>query len=128
MFGDVWRWAGLHRTRDTNLGVDALSIVESVGQLMGDALYWIENAVFERDELALRFHHRLVAIHPFPNGNGRVSRMIGDLLVVALGNERFTWGAFLAAEDPAAVRRTYIEALRAADAGDVGLLLAFART
>jgi fido (protein-threonine AMPylation protein) len=74
---------------------------------LGNALYWVENHVYERDELAVRFHHKLVWIHPFPNGNGRLSRMMGDLLVEALEGERFSWRAALASEDPAAARRAY---------------------
>jgi len=128
MFGEVWKWAGSYRTSNKNIGVDYWRIVEEIGQLLGNALYWVENAVYERDELAVRFHHRIVSIHPFPNGNGRLSRTAADLLVEALGGERFSWGTALAAEDAAAARRTYIEALQAADGGDIAPLLAFARS
>ena len=128
MFGEVWQWAGSYRTSNTNLGVGYARIAEEIGQLLGDALYWVENKVFEPDELAVRFHHRLVAIHPFPNGNGRLARTAADLLVEALGGERFSWGASLAAKDPSAARRTYIGALQAADGGDIADLLAFARS
>jgi Fic-DOC domain mobile mystery protein B len=126
MFGDVWRWAGTYRTSNKNIGVDYWLIAEQLGQLLENCRYWIENSTFEPDELAVRFHHRLVAIHPFPNGNGRLSRAIADELVVALGGERFLWGASIA--DPEERRCVYIEALRAADDGDVTALVAFART
>jgi Fic-DOC domain mobile mystery protein B len=128
MFGEVWRWAGSYRTSNKNIGIDYWRIADEIGQLLGDSLYWVENEVYEPNELAVRFHHRLVAIHPFPNGNGRLSRTAADLLVEALGGERFSWGASLAAKDPSVARRTYIEALQAADRGDIADLLAFARS
>jgi Fic-DOC domain mobile mystery protein B len=128
MFGEVWQWAGTYRASNKNIGVDYWQIVEELGQLLGDAIFWVENEVYERDELAVRFHHRLVAIHPFPNGNGRLSRTASDLLVEALGGERFIWGAALDVTDAATVRQVYIEALQAADGGDIAPLLAFARS
>jgi Fic family protein len=79
------------------------------------------------DEIATRFHHRLVAIHPFPNGNGRHARAVADLLVTRLGRPRFTWGSTNLVE-PAETRRDYARALKAADGNDIGPLLAFART
>jgi Fic-DOC domain mobile mystery protein B len=128
MFALVWRWAGTYRTTNKNIGAEHWLIVEQVAGLLGDAIYWVDNQVYEGDELAVRFHHRLVQIHPFANGNGRASRELADLLVASLGGVRFSWGAALAADDPAEARRLYIEALRAADAGDIEPLTAFARS
>ena len=91
MFGDVWGWAGTYRTSNKNIGVDYWLISEQLAQHLENARYWIENSTFESGELAVRFHHHLVAIHPFPNGNGRLSRAIADELVVALGGGRFIW-------------------------------------
>lgn len=127
MFGDVWRWAGAYRTTARNLGVDPWLITEHVAALLGDARYWVANAVYLPDEIGVRFHHRLVAIHPFPNGNGRHARLAADLLVQTLGRLPFSWG-ISRAHDPKTVRQTYISSLRRADAGDIGPLLAFART
>ena len=78
--------------------------------LFGDVRYWIENNTYSLDEISVRFHHRLVLIHPFPNGNGRWSRLAGDLLVVQLGGERFTWGSGDIASTPD-LRKRYVEAL-----------------
>jgi Fic-DOC domain mobile mystery protein B len=128
MFGDVWRWAGTYRTTNKNLGVDHWLIREQVAQLCADARYWIENEVYEPDELAVRFHHRLVAIHPFPNGNGRACREIADLLIETLGGNRFSWGAGLAAIDLGQARSEYIRALQAADDSDIKPLLTFSRS
>ena len=128
MFGEVWRWAGSYRTSNKNIGVDYWRIVEEIGQLLGDSLYWVENEVYGRDALVVRFHHRLVVIHPFPNGNGRLSRMASDLFVESLDGERFSWGAELPVIDATAVSQTYIEALQAADDGNIAPLLTFARS
>lgn len=127
MFNRVWRWAGHYRTSERNLGIESYMIQPELRQFLDDARYWIEHSTYGPDELAVRFHHRLVSIHPFPNGNGRWSRLAGDLLVVQQGKPRFTWGSanLQAAND---VRRTYIDALRKADNHDTGPLLIFARS
>lgn len=127
MFGDVWRWAGKYRKTSRNIGVDAYRIPMDIMQVIGDAKFWVENATYSPDEIAVRFSHRLVAIHPFPNGNGRFSRMIGDLLAVQLGQPRFSWGSQNLV-DANATRAVYIAALRAADAHDINPLIAFARS
>jgi Fic-DOC domain mobile mystery protein B len=126
MFGAVWKWAGRYRTTPRNIGVDAHRIAVDVRQAIDDARYWIEHATYPPDEIAVRFSHRLVAIHPYPNGNGRFSRMVGDLLARELGRPRFSWGS-VSLIDPGATRAAYIAALRAADAHDIRPLLAFAR-
>jgi len=126
MFGDVWRWAGQYRTTARNIGVDAYRIAMDVRQLLDDVRYWVAHKTYEPDEIAVRFSHRLVAIHPFPNGNGRFSRLAGDLLARQLERPSFTWGrtSLVNAGD---TRQRYIEALRAADNHDVAPLLAFSR-
>lgn len=127
MFGQVWRWAGDYRRSARNIGVDAWRIPMEVAQAIDDTRFWIANAVFKPDEIAVRFSHRLVAIHPFPNGNGRFSRLVGDLLARQLGRPVFTWGR-ISLVDAGATRRAYVEALRAADAHDIAPLLVFARS
>lgn len=92
--------------------------------LVEDARLWMSEGVYVPDERVARFHHRLVWIHPFPNGNGRFSRAAADLLMRWLGGPMFTWGIGLA---DAEARTRYIEALRAADRGEFGLLLRFVR-
>lgn len=127
MFGDVWRWAGQYRTSARNIGADAYRITMDVHQTIDDACYWIEHKTYPPDEIAVRFSHRLVAIHPFPNGNGRFSRLIGDLLAQQLGQAPFTWGRANLV-DAGETRARYIEALRAADNHDIKPLLLFARS
>lgn len=127
MFGDVWSWAGNYRIRTTNLGFSFELIPGAVRSLVLDAQAWIENGSYPNDEIGVRFHHRLVAIHPFPNGNGRHGRIAADYLVDGLGSGRFSWGAesVTSTED---LRSRYLDALRAADQGDMSNLLAFARS
>lgn len=127
MLGDVWRWAGRFRDTERNIGIEPYRIEPELHQLTDDVRYWIDHQTFEPDEIAVRFHHRLVAIHPFANGNGRHARLAADLLIVQLGGARFTWGRANLVE-MVETRRRYVEALRAADGHDIRPLLAFARS
>lgn len=127
MLGDVWRWAGKFRLSERNLGIRFYEISVAVRQLLDDTKAWIECKSFSPDEVAVRFHHRLVQIHPFPNGNGRHARLIADLLIMRLGGERFSWGR-ASLREARDVRRRYIAALKAADNHDIVPLLAFARS
>jgi Fic-DOC domain mobile mystery protein B len=127
MFGRVWRWAGDYRTSERNLGIASYRIQPELRQLLDDARYWVEHKTYEPDEIAVRVHHRLVSIHPFPNGNGRWSRLAADILIVQSGNPRFTWGR-TNLQTASNTRRAYIEALHAADGHDLVPLIAFARS
>ena len=128
MFGDVWRWAGTQRTRGTNIGVEPAQIPERTKQAIDDARYWHDHVTYPADELAARVHRRLVAVHPFPNGNGRCTRLIADLYLVSRDEARFTWGAGGNLDEGGDARELYLDALRAADGDDYGPLLAFARS
>jgi Fic-DOC domain mobile mystery protein B len=127
MFGDVWLWAGAYRLSEKNIGCDPADISVKVRDLCDDARFWLDGARPSYDEAACKVHRDLVAIHPFANGNGRHSRTFTDLLLESLGAPPFTWGR-VSHVTPAETRRTYIAALRAADAGDYAELLAFARS
>jgi Fic-DOC domain mobile mystery protein B len=131
MFGDVWKWAGSYRQHDTNMGAHWPNISTQVRELLADVLAQTanaENLPWPADELAVRFHHRLVVIHPFPNGNGRHSRFAADLLVNVLGEPAFTWGSENLGS-PGEARRAYLEALRKADSiYDYRSLVEFARS
>jgi Fic-DOC domain mobile mystery protein B len=132
MFGETWKWAGEFRKFDKYIGVDWLHIGVELKKLLDDVRYQIEHGSFPADETAIRFHHRLVTIHAFPNGNGRHARMMADLLAERLGQPRFSWGSHRLAEgnltDATPIRCNYITALQAADARDIAPLLAFARS
>lgn len=95
--------------------------------MLDDCRFWIENGTYLPDEIAARFHHRLVWIHPFPNGNGRHARLAADLLLAGLGQPRFTWGR-VNLVDANKTRRAYVAALRAADSHDIRPLLEFVRS
>ncbi|MFH1879048.1 MAG: mobile mystery protein B [Candidatus Omnitrophota bacterium] len=128
MFGDVWKWAGQLRSSGKNIGVSAWQISAELKKLLDDLNTWIEHRPYSNDEMAARFHHRLVSIHPFANGNGRHARMMTDLIQKQILNEEeFSWGSAnlqLAGD----CREKYIEALRGADNNDYSLLLEFARS
>ena len=127
MFGEVWEWAGQVRRTNKNIGVDKREIRVEIRNLLADAAVWREDAVYPPDELAVRFHHRLVWIHPFPNGNGRHARLMADLIAQQLGRPPFSWGG-QALLETSALRATYIEAVRMADGGDYQPLIDFARS
>jgi Fic-DOC domain mobile mystery protein B len=127
MFDQTWKWAGQYRKTNKNIGVPFHEIAEKLAVLLGDVRFWIDNATYPADEIAVRFHHRLVAIHPFPNGNGRHARLIADALLIKLGRHVLTWGQSDLSKQCDA-RARYLQALRAADEHDYKLLLAFARS
>ena len=127
MFGRVWKWAGRYRQSNKNIGVEAYRVPTELRQLIDDTAYWINNDTFPPDEIAARFHHKLVWIHPYPNGNGRHARLATDLLLTALGKPRFTWGSE-SLTDAGETRKRYVTALRAADNHDIGPLLEFLRS
>jgi Fic-DOC domain mobile mystery protein B len=126
MLGSVWSWAGRYRTRNTNLGVSFEQIPGAVRALMLDTRTWVDGNIYEPDETAVMFHHRLVVIHPFANGNGRLGRIAADYLITSLGRERFSWGASSYAST-GELRSAYLACLRTGDDGDLSDLMHFAR-
>jgi Fic-DOC domain mobile mystery protein B len=127
MFGEVWKWAGAYRQTERNIGIEAYRIPTEMPAMFGDVRYWVEHETHAPDEIAVRLHHRLTAIHPFPNGNGRHARLMADLLIERLGGQGFTWGGVSLA-NVGELRKSYVAALNAADNHDVGPLLKFARS
>jgi len=132
MFGEVWQWAGSWRQREANVGVSPRQVVTELENLLGDVQAQTADPArlaWPPDEVAVRFHHRLVLIHSFPNGNGRHARLAADLLVVALRRPRFTWGAGGDLSSNTSARGEYLSALRTADRDyDFAPLLRFARS
>jgi len=127
MFENVWRWAGQYRRSEKNIGVSWYQIPSALLTLCEDVMTQLELRVYPLDECAARFHHRLVQIHPFPNGNGRHARLATDILLLSLGGEEFSWGRSNLIND-SSPRADYISALRGADRGDIGQLLIFVRS
>jgi Fic-DOC domain mobile mystery protein B len=126
MFDQTWKWAGMYRTTEKNIGIPHYQIRDSLAALLGDVHYWLEHQSFAPDEIAIRFHHRLVFIHSFANGNGRHARLMADVLAQRQNRPIFTWGSADIAQ-AGDFRRSYLDALRAADKNDIRALLVFAR-
>lgn len=124
MFGDIWKWAGTFRTTERNVGVAPYEIQPKLKILLDDVRFWIDNRTFSPKEIAIRFHHRLVQIHPFPNGNGRISRLMADLLMKQFSLPVLDWGSGNMTEI-SELRKKYISALQDADNGDYSSLLNF---
>ena len=127
MYGNVWRWAGRYRSTGKNIGTDVFRIPMELRQLLDDCRFWTVNSTYESEEIATRFHHGLVAVHCYPNGNGRHARLAADLLLISMGLERFSWGGKNLV-DVGETRKRYIAALQAADRHDIGPLLEFVRS
>ena len=126
LFGEVWRWAGKFRRTEKNIGIDPIQIAVQLRVLLDDARYWAENDVFPPLEAAARFHHRLVQIHCFANGNGRHARIMSDAyLKQCFGHPPIDWAAGQDLMGSNERRDSYISALRSADAGQYDPLLAF---
>lgn len=128
MFGHVWSWAGNYRTSNKNLGVDKWQIQTELRKLCLDTLFWIEHSTYEPDVIAIRFKHRLVSIHCFPNGNGRHSRLMADIIIDKIfGANMFSWGTSNLSQQGDS-RTFYLQAVKAADKNKFDLLISFARS
>lgn len=128
MYGDVWKWAGEFRQTEKNIGIPCIQIGIELKKLLNDTTYWIENKIFSAEEISIRFKHRLVSIHCFPNGNGRHSRMMADIIIESIfDKEIFSWqqSNMVKADDN---RKAYIDALKKADHGNIEPLIKFARS
>ncbi len=127
MFGKTWKWAGKFRNYNTNIGSNFPFITSDLYSLLDELNFWINNKTYSIEEIAVRFHHKLVLIHPFPNGNGRHSRLVTDIFLEKNGVPRFTWGSQNLVND-SDVRSSYINALRKADNHNYSDLEKFVRT
>lgn len=126
LFGQVWKWAGSFRKTEKNIGIDPRQVAIQLRQLLDDTQYWIDNDTYPPKELAAKFHHKLVYIHLFPNGNGRHARIMADAILTKLMNEpAIDWAGGHRLEEMSERRAQYISALRAADGHDFGKLFNF---
>ena len=131
MFDETWKWAGTFRTTEKSIGIDPAHIAPRIVDLCEDIKVQLAHSTLPLDQMAAMFHHRLVSIHPFANGNGRHARLMADLLLTQNGAARFSWGEDASLTDSVAegeIRRRYIAALRAADVRDYAPLFAFVRS
>jgi len=128
MFGNVWRWAGRFRQSDKNIGVAWHQVPMCLKNMCDDVPVWIQTSQQSHQDVAVRFHHRLVWIHPFPNGNGRHARLMTDIFIKnVLHGTPFTWGN-QDLSSPSEKRSRYIKALQDADSGNYGPLEEFAKS
>lgn len=126
MYSDVWKWAGEFRKSEKTIGIPWIQIRIELRHLLDDAKYWIDNKTYSPEEIAIRFKHRIVAIHCFPNGNGRHSRMMADIIIESIFEKKiFSWNKsnMVKADE---TRKVYITALREADNGNIKPLMKFA--
>ncbi len=131
MFNQVWKWAGKQRTTDKNIGFHWQQIPTQLNHLFENTRYWIKNNTYKWDELATRFHHKLVFIHVFPNGNGRHARLMTDILLKSNSQEPFTWGEKMQSspiEVEGKIRKAYISALKKSDRNDFTDLIKFVKS
>jgi Fic-DOC domain mobile mystery protein B len=125
MFGGIWRGAGKYRATRCSPGWEPRQIAEGVAMFLDDADGWLRYSTYSVHEVAVRLHHRLLAIRPWSNGNGRHARLIADIVVAANDEEPLTWGL---RSGPGEARARYLSAMGIAGSGDFALLLAFARS
>lgn len=126
LFGDVWSWAGTFRRTGKNIGIDPINISVELRTLMDDARHWVDHKTYEPLEAAARFHHRMVYIHPFPNGNGRHARIMADaVLKNAYASDPIDWAGGHNLQQMNDRRSAYIAALKAADGENFAPLLKF---
>jgi Fic-DOC domain mobile mystery protein B len=127
MYGDVWKWAGEFRRSEKNIGITWTRIGIELRNLLDDTKYWIKNNTYQAEEIAIRFKHRIVSIHCFPNGNGRHSRLMADIMIESIfQKEVFLWhqSNMVKADE---TRKEYINSLREADNGNIKPLIEFAK-
>ncbi|NQT78373.1 MAG: mobile mystery protein B [Bacteroidetes bacterium] len=128
MFSDIWEWAGKFRKSEKNIGVEWINIGIELKCLLDDTKYWIENKTYSPDEISIRFKHRIVNIHCFPNGNGRHSRIMADIIIESIfGRDVFTWSHSNMVK-PDETRKKYIAAIKEGDKGNIEPLINFARS
>jgi len=128
MFSHVWKWAGNFRKSNKNIGVEYYKIPLHFRELLNDARFWLENDSYSTTDLAVVFHHRLVKIHLFANGNGRHARLMADAIIAKYNGQKLSWGGKSDLTKPDKIRKRYILALREADNGNYEPIFEFVRS
>jgi len=114
MFGDVWEWAGVVRTRNLSLGISWEQIGQQLGGFVLDIQAWDKRENFLLEQ-AVEIHHRMVCIHPFENGNGRWARLLANIWLRQHGKPAIEWPESAVDEQASSIRSEYIAAIVEAD-------------
>jgi len=126
MYRHVWKWAGKYRKTNKNIGVEYFEIPIELHKLLEDTKYWLKNKTYTINELAVIFHHRLVKIHLFSNGNGRHARLCADVIIAKCNGDKLTWSSNnIDLNKVSDLRKAYISALKEADQGNYNPLFKF---
>lgn len=114
LFENVWVWAGKIRTIE--LGNDEFvplkQVQTKIRELEDDLLFWLQESKLDGDNVAARFHEKLLTIHPFVNGNGRWARILTNHVCERTGLPIPSWSDSTA--DQQLRRDSYIAAVRSA--------------
>ncbi len=122
MFCDVWSFAGKFRREDLNMGIKWQNVQTELYKLEGDIAFWVENETFETLETAVRIHFQAVYIHPFSNGNGRWSRLLGNIFLKQNDHPLVVWPEETIGTE-SSIRGLYLAAVKKADTGDLSDLV-----
>ncbi len=128
MYSDVWKWAGQYRRTQKTIGIEAAQISTQIKNLMLDTKTWMDQKSYPWAEIFARFHHRLVFIHPFANGNGRYARFHTEALALKYEQKVPSWGENKFSGNlnkDSQLRSEYITALQQADQRNFHSLIAF---
>ena len=115
MFGEVWRWAGIFRRENLNIGCDWHQVPLQIEALLNDLVFW-ENHESATLVQAVRLHHRAAQIHPFSNGNGRWARLLSNIWLIRHDHPLTEWPEDTIG-DRSVIRDEYIAAIKSADDG-----------
>lgn len=113
MFSSIWNWGGKKRTSNTNIGVNHFEIEDQLSRLFEDLKVW-EKGNLDPIDIAVRLHHKLVYIHPFPNGNGRWARLVSNIYLQQKTGNMFRWPE-QEVSNQSDFRSQYLSALKDAD-------------
>ncbi|MDR1442835.1 MAG: Fic family protein [Bifidobacteriaceae bacterium] len=96
LYGELWSWAGVLRHREVNIGIAPERITTELRASLDTILYrWRHTEDWTAHHFGIAVHAETVRIHPFVDGNGRVTRLLADPAFAAaqdpLGAELYDW-------------------------------------
>jgi Fic-DOC domain mobile mystery protein B len=129
MYDDVWEWAGDLRSvtgARPNIGVPPEMVPIELGRVAMEFNWeWQNSDQTNLLPFIAKYHHALVWVHPFNNGNGRWSRLACDVVMKRLAKKPLiTWATDTLNVD-SGERSQYINALKMADDFDLAPLVEY---